>query len=1026
MHSFRYKHGDRPLEGYTIQRAAGRGGFGEVYYAVSDSGRQVALKEIQNYEQIELRGISQCMNLKSPHLVSIFDVKHNHQGQPFVIMEFVSGLSLRDLINESPGGVGTQKAAFFLREIAKGLSYLHEHGIVHRDLKPGNIFYENGYVKIGDYGLTKAISASRHSGQTITVGTVHYMAPEIGKGRYDRSIDIYALGVLLYEMLTGQVPFFGASPGEVLMKHLSSEPDVSNIEEPFARAIKKAMAKDPEDRYLTAQEMVEDIFGTEHIQQSVSHFSPESLSVIAEKVAQKVQSNTSQQHTPPPANNTAGTFTRKFDTVGKQIDGVGKKVMTEVASFAGVKYTQPQPGSTTDTMSKKQRESLAFYTLLAFAIGGALLTGKGNFFIHVITILGMSAICAGTISKRFHPNHTRHLDPNSRGIGIAIAASFLAVFLLFAITVFKGPPTGEKVWIHFAISWIALAAPLCIFDWRKLTNPRRDMRVSLKYALLMSIAGFVLTMILLSSSLSVVPFICVLAGTSMAVQILSPYYGPAVGGKGKAPFVAQSPQPITPAGQTPPFNPSPGAAPVIAKTPPPTFGIPLPHYTKILWTVGLVLALGTGLTLLIASGFTNDNEEFASFVAFGIGGILLAFMCLLKINTKYFYNHYTYWVRPVLMWLSLQLSFFAMIALGNFRMRSDESFIFIVLMVFPGITFFVLLFATGKKGSRLVTPKPLPMGGSSPYSRTAALILSLIIPIPGLQRFYVGKIGTGILWLFTGGVFGIGTIIDIIMIACGEFTDSKGRLVNDWSPTKKKYNSPPWVQPQSLPVQQQTPVVQTEQDSPAAEPEAVVEAQTGPEPIAQPVSGPASLPSSSYYRTSPFGYLSVSIGYIFLFLSILVGLFVALHIPYLMKTDIQLAKEFNRMFGYEDWPALMETIGFVVAFVLMILAGLFIIIGRRSRGAAHIIRAAVGILGLLLVIAILTNLVHPHFLKEPAFTEMLNNNQIGPAMEQIFNRMDGEAVFFTGLLFITSVIILAWPPKREPQNSVIPQVKENK
>ncbi|HUT46562.1 MAG TPA: serine/threonine-protein kinase, partial [Sedimentisphaerales bacterium] len=202
MQKYQYQHGDRPLDGFTIERAAGRGGFGEVYYALSDSGREVAIKAVQNYEQIELRGISQCMNLKSPHLVTIFDVKHNDRNEPFVIMEYVSGPSLRDLLTESPNGLGVQKAAFFLREIAKSLSFLHECGIVHRDLKPSNIFYENGYVKVGDYGLAKSISASRHSGHTITVGTVHYMAPEIGAGSYNRSIDIYALGVLLYEMLT--------------------------------------------------------------------------------------------------------------------------------------------------------------------------------------------------------------------------------------------------------------------------------------------------------------------------------------------------------------------------------------------------------------------------------------------------------------------------------------------------------------------------------------------------------------------------------------------------------------------------------------------------------------------------------------------------------------------------------------------------------------------------------------------------------------------------------------------------------
>ena len=115
------------------------------------------------------------------------------------------------------------------------------------------------------------------------------MAPEIGQGRYDCSIDIYALGILLYEMLTGQVPFFGASPAEILMKHMTDQPDLTGIEEPFARVIRKALAKDPAERYKTVQEMVEDVFGQEHIRNSVSQFRPEDLSVIAERVAAKAQ-----------------------------------------------------------------------------------------------------------------------------------------------------------------------------------------------------------------------------------------------------------------------------------------------------------------------------------------------------------------------------------------------------------------------------------------------------------------------------------------------------------------------------------------------------------------------------------------------------------------------------------------------------------------------------------------------------------------------------------------------------------------
>ncbi|MBN1441738.1 MAG: protein kinase, partial [Planctomycetes bacterium] len=141
--NFHYRHGDRPLEGYTIQRGVGHGGFGEVYFAVSDGGREVALKRILQNHEIELRGVRHCINLKSPHLVAIFDVRSGDDGSPFVIMEYAAGPSLRDLGLDHPGGLGEQKAAYLVQEIAKGLAYLHERGIVHRDLKPENIFYDD-------------------------------------------------------------------------------------------------------------------------------------------------------------------------------------------------------------------------------------------------------------------------------------------------------------------------------------------------------------------------------------------------------------------------------------------------------------------------------------------------------------------------------------------------------------------------------------------------------------------------------------------------------------------------------------------------------------------------------------------------------------------------------------------------------------------------------------------------------------------------------------------------------------------
>ena len=136
------------------------------------------------------------------------------------------------------------------------MAYLHERGIVHRDLKPGNIFCDEGVVKVGDYGLSKFISCSRRSGHTESIGTVHYMAPEVANGRYGKEIDVYALGVILYEMLTGRVPFEGESIGEVLMKHLTALPDVSMLAEPYRSVVARALEKDPALRFRSAAEML--------------------------------------------------------------------------------------------------------------------------------------------------------------------------------------------------------------------------------------------------------------------------------------------------------------------------------------------------------------------------------------------------------------------------------------------------------------------------------------------------------------------------------------------------------------------------------------------------------------------------------------------------------------------------------------------------------------------------------------------------------------------------------------------------
>ena len=252
---FLYAGGARPLAGYTIKRGVGQGGFGEIYFAASDAGKEVALKLIRRNLEVELRGIRQCLNLKHPNLLNIFDIRQDDQGDTWVVMEFVADKNLDEVLAEHPRGLPPDEALAWIRGIAAGVAYLHQRGIVHRDLKPGNIFRDEGIVKIGDYGLSKFISCSRRSGQTESVGTVHYMAPEIANGRYGKEIDVYALGVILYELLTGRVPFEGESVGEVLMKHLTAKPNVSMLPQPYRDVVARALEKDPELRFRSAGEM---------------------------------------------------------------------------------------------------------------------------------------------------------------------------------------------------------------------------------------------------------------------------------------------------------------------------------------------------------------------------------------------------------------------------------------------------------------------------------------------------------------------------------------------------------------------------------------------------------------------------------------------------------------------------------------------------------------------------------------------------------------------------------------------------
>jgi len=254
---FTYRTGQRPLEGYTIKRGLGQGGFGEVYFAVSDAGKEVALKLIRGHKDIELRGIAHCLNLNHPSLVHLYDLRRDLQETPWLIMEYVVGESLAQLMQRQPRGLPEELTCEWFQLLAKGIGYLHDHGVVHRDLKPANVFIENGQPKIGDYGLCKSMTESQGTAQTYNVGTVHYMAPEITYGNYNKQIDIYASGVMLYELLTGRPPFEGESVGEILLKHMTEIPNLLRVPPIYRSVIERSLAKNPIHRFATMAEMAQ-------------------------------------------------------------------------------------------------------------------------------------------------------------------------------------------------------------------------------------------------------------------------------------------------------------------------------------------------------------------------------------------------------------------------------------------------------------------------------------------------------------------------------------------------------------------------------------------------------------------------------------------------------------------------------------------------------------------------------------------------------------------------------------------------
>src|ERR687884_765741 len=256
---------------YRIVRKLGAGGMADVYLAEDQElGRRVAIKILNDRHAADdsfierfRREAKNAAGLSHPNIVSIYD-RGEAEGTYYIAMEFLDGRSLKELI-VSRGPTPIRIAIEYTRQILAAIGYAHRHGIVHRDIKPHNVVVDpEGRLKVTDFGIARS-GASQMTEVGSIIGTAQYLSPEQARGApVDQTSDLYSVGVVLYEMLTGKVPFTGDSPVEIAMKHLSAVPKPPSALRPevphdLDMIVLRALAKDPEERYQTAEEMDADL-----------------------------------------------------------------------------------------------------------------------------------------------------------------------------------------------------------------------------------------------------------------------------------------------------------------------------------------------------------------------------------------------------------------------------------------------------------------------------------------------------------------------------------------------------------------------------------------------------------------------------------------------------------------------------------------------------------------------------------------------------------------------------------------------
>ena len=260
-------------ERYEVKELLGSGGMGEVYLARDEVlNREVALKALhrqyandEGFVERFKREAQSAGALSHPNIVSVYDRGRSEDGSYYMAMEYVPGGTLKDrILKDAPMPV--PEVAGIVSQVAGALGAAHEKGVIHRDIKPQNVLLTDaGLVKVVDFGIARAASATVATRTSLVLGTVSYMSPEQAMGeQVGPASDLYSLGIVVYEMLTGELPFSAETPVAVAMKHVNEPPPSPketrpDVPEGVDAVVVKLLSKDPDDRYSSAAELAEDL-----------------------------------------------------------------------------------------------------------------------------------------------------------------------------------------------------------------------------------------------------------------------------------------------------------------------------------------------------------------------------------------------------------------------------------------------------------------------------------------------------------------------------------------------------------------------------------------------------------------------------------------------------------------------------------------------------------------------------------------------------------------------------------------------